>query len=250
MEGMRAVDASAEEGGAERPRVSVVVPALNEERYLPRLLDALDRQSFEAREVIVADAGSADGTADLARERGCTVVSGGRPARGRNAGASRAGGKFILFLDADVTVPPTFVQDLMGQVREKGLAVASGFISPDSGRLIDRVLVGGSNLFCYLVQRTSPHAAGFYIFVRKSLHEEIGGFNEELFVGEDHDYVNRASKMGKFRFLTHPRVAFSMRRFDREGRTLMLWKLFVLEIYRSLKKEVKREVVTYEFGKH
>ncbi|MFW6329641.1 MAG: glycosyltransferase, partial [Alkalispirochaetaceae bacterium] len=89
--------------------VSVVIPAFNEEQLLPILLDSLKAQEFTDFEVIVADADSEDETARIAEEAGARVVPGGMPARGRNAGAAVAEGRFIIFLDADVRVPPNFV---------------------------------------------------------------------------------------------------------------------------------------------
>jgi glycosyltransferase involved in cell wall biosynthesis len=230
--------------------LSIVIPALNEEKYLPRLLDSLERQTFADFETIVADAGSCDCTTKVAARYGCMVVSGGKPAQGRNEGARHAKAPFVLFLDADVLVEENFLEDLMGRVFQRKLEVASGFVCPDSGKLIDKLLVSGSNLYCYLVQRASPHGSGFYILARKSLHDRIGGFNEQLFMAEDHDYLCRAARLGKFEYLRHPRVIFSMRRFDKEGRGVIIWKYFVLEMYRAFKKEVKREVVPYDFGNY
>jgi glycosyltransferase involved in cell wall biosynthesis len=228
--------------------LSVIIPTLNEEKYLPRLLNSLAQQTYTDYEIIIADAGSTDGTRAMAIQHGCRVVPGGRPAQGRNAGARCARGDYLLFLDADVTVDPGFLQDLMDRVRNYRLEVASGFITPESERLIDKLMVTVSNLYHFAVQRISPHASGFYIIARKSLHDGIGGFNEELFLTEDHDYVIRAARHGNFRYLWYPRVSFSVRRFNKEGRALLVWKFLVLEIYRIF-KEVKNEVVGYEFGK-
>jgi glycosyltransferase involved in cell wall biosynthesis len=228
--------------------ISIIVPTFNEESYLPRLLDSLRRQTYRDYEIIVADAGSSDRTRMVAAQYGCRVVSGGRPAQGRNAGARRARGDYLLFLDADVTVEPQFLQDLMDRMHYYQLEVASGFITPESNRQMDKMMVLISNLYHYAVQRISPHASGFYIIARKSLHDRIQGFNERLFLTEDHDYVIRAARLGRFRYLWHPRVTFSVRRFNKEGRVLLVWKFFILEIYRIF-KEVKHEVVQYEFGK-
>ena len=84
--------------------------------------------------------------------------------------------------------------------------------------------------------------------MQASLHEKIGGYDEELFLTEDHDYVIRAARHGKFRYLWKPRVRFSVRRLDKEGRLRLIWKFLVLEIYMIFRK-VKDEVVGYEFGK-
>jgi glycosyltransferase involved in cell wall biosynthesis len=75
-----------------RPRVSVVVPTLDEERYLPVLMQSLAAQTLPVHEVIIADAGSQDGTVALARTAGARIVPGGHPGAGRNAGAAAASG--------------------------------------------------------------------------------------------------------------------------------------------------------------
>lgn len=95
-------------------RISVVVPAFNEERYLPRLLDSIDAARLRhpagpaAVEVIVADNGSTDATARIAAARGCRTVA-VRPRRigaVRNAGARAARGRILAFVDADMQVHP------------------------------------------------------------------------------------------------------------------------------------------------
>jgi len=228
--------------------LSIVIPTLNEEKYLPQLLRSLKKQTFKDFEIIVADANSQDATREIARRYGCQVVMGGRIAPGRNAGARQARGEFILFLDADVTLVPSFLEHLESKVGEEKLDVASGFIAPDSRKKFDHIMVTTSNLWHFVIQHFYPHASGFYIFARKSLHEKIGGFDEELFLTEDHDYVIRAARLGKFKYLWKPRVKFSVRRFDKEGRWGLIWKCLVLEIYMLFGK-VKKEIVHYEFGK-
>lgn len=228
--------------------LSIVIPALNEEHYLPRLLDSILEQSYTDYEVIVADARSIDGTAAAARRYGCRVVPGGTPAQGRNAGARLARGSYILFLDADVLLEKTFLSDLLHSVGQRRLDVASGFVTPDSGKPLDRVLVTGSNWYCFLIQKLSPHGSGFYILATKPLHNRIGGFREDLFLAEDHDYLRRAARQGRFAYLRHPRVIFSVRRFDKEGRWGLVWKYFILEIYKAFKKEIKTTIIPYDFG--
>jgi glycosyltransferase involved in cell wall biosynthesis len=228
--------------------VSIVIPTLNEEKYLPSLLQSLQEQTLSDFEIIVADANSQDATREIAGSYGCQVVAGGRIAQGRNAGARHAGGEFILFLDADITVAPAFLDELMHKVHKKNLDVASGFITPDSRKIFDKIMVATSNMWHFAIQYCYPHASGFYIIARKSLHDKISGFDEELFLTEDHDYVIRAARHGKFRYLWKPRVKFSVRRLDKEGRWKLIWKFLVLEIYMIFKK-VREEVVRYEFGK-
>ena len=228
--------------------ISIVIPTLNEEKYLPHLLQSLRQQTLTDFEIIVADANSQDNTRKIAESFGCQIVEGGRIAEGRNAGARQAVGEFIFFFDADVTVATTFLEELMHKIHKKNLDVASGFITADSNKIFDTIMVATSNIWHFAIQCFYPHASGFYIIARKSLHERIGGYDEELFLTEDHDYVIRAARYGKFRYLWKPRVKFSVRRLDKEGRLRLIWKFLVLEIYMIFRK-VKDEVVGYEFGK-
>ena len=91
------------------PRFSLIIPAWNEQAYLPRLLDTVDeartryRGGPDAAEVIVADNDSTDATAVIARDRGCRVVhvAKRRIAAARNGGAGIARGEILCFVDAD-----------------------------------------------------------------------------------------------------------------------------------------------------
>ena len=85
--------------------VSIVIPAYNEENYLPRLLRSIQAQDFPDVEIIVADADSTDRTAAIARSAGARLTRGGVPAVGRNNGARLAKGDYLLFIDADTVIP-------------------------------------------------------------------------------------------------------------------------------------------------
>src|SRR6185503_10199525 len=94
--------------------ISRVIPAYNEERFLPRLLDSVDvaRQRYargaDAVEVIVADNASTDRTAEIALARGCRVapVAKRSIAAARNAGGRAALGEIVCFIDADSRIHP------------------------------------------------------------------------------------------------------------------------------------------------
>ena len=95
-----------------KPEWSIVIPALNEERYLPRLLESIRRQDFDDHEVILVDSDSDDNTVDIAKSYGCRVLSGkrGNPGINRNIGAKHARGEHIIFFDADVVLPEGFLR--------------------------------------------------------------------------------------------------------------------------------------------
>ena len=82
--------------------LSIIIPTLNEENYLPLLLESIKKQNFKSYEIIVADAGSTDRTIEIAKNHGCKITSGGLPAKARNQGAKIAKGDLLLFSDADI----------------------------------------------------------------------------------------------------------------------------------------------------
>lgn len=235
--------------GRSKHRLTVIIPTLNEIAYLPGLLDALDVQTRLPDEVIVADAGSTDGTAELVRSRGARVVRGGMPAVGRNAGAQVAGGDLLLFLDADVLPPPDFIAHVLEEFKHKEYDVATCFIAAVGENPLDQMICVGTNLYCRIIQPVSPHAPGFCILSRRIAHERMGGFDEVLTLSEDIDYARRAKRYGKFGILTSTRIPVSMRRVGKEGLVRLGLKYAWCEMYALVGKPVRVAPFEYEFGK-
>lgn len=229
-------------------RLSVIIPTLNEAAYLPGLLDTLAEQTRPPDEIIVADAGSIDGTAELARGRGARVMRGGMPAAGRNVGAHAAIGNLFLFLDADVVPPPDFIARAVEEFERKGYAVAASLIAALDGDLVDQIIAEATNLYFLVMQPISPHAPGFCILVQRAIHEKIGGFDELLRLSEDIDYARRASQYGKFGILTSTRIPVSMRRVEKEGLVGLGLKYAWCEMYALAGKPVRAIPFEYEFG--
>ena len=234
--------------GRINPCLTVIIPTLNEIAYLPRLLDALDVQTRLPDEVIVADAGSTDGTADLAQSRGAQVVRGGMPAVGRNAGVRAARGDLLLFLDADVLPPPDFIALVLEEFERKEYDVATCFLAALDENPLDRMICVGTNLYFRIIQPVSPHAPGFCILSKRIVHEKMGGFDESLALSEDIDYARRAKRYGKFGMLTSTRIPVSMRRVEKEGLMGLSLKYAWCEIYALMGKPVHEAPFEYEFG--
>lgn len=228
--------------------LSVVIPALNEEKYLPLLLDSLKRQKYQDFEMIVADAKSNDKTREIALENGCHVIEGGLPACGRNNGARKVSGDWILFLDADVVLPPEFLIKAMAEIKGRKLDIASALINPLSDKKIDKVFHRAYNAYAVMTRSFYPHAPGFCIFIRKKIHDQIGGFNELIKLAEDHDYILRASHVGKFGLLKTVRVPVSVRRFDRDGHVNIAMKYLACEAHRIFLGPVEKNFFHYQFG--
>src|SRR3989344_5642131 len=106
-------------------KISIVIPALNEEKCLPILLESIRKQDFRDYEIIVADANSTDRTADIARKYGAKVVAGGMPGPGRNKGARAAKGEFLYFFDSDVRFPKGFLRNTYEEMKKRGINLAT-----------------------------------------------------------------------------------------------------------------------------
>ncbi|MFW6250113.1 MAG: glycosyltransferase [Alkalispirochaetaceae bacterium] len=229
-------------------KVSVVIPAYNEEELLPILLDSLREQTFHDFEVIVADANSDDRTAAIAEEKGAQVVEGGMPARGRNAGASVAQGRFILFLDADVKVPPEFVANVHDEMERRYADLATCEIRPISDVGLDKALFSLANSVVRYTARSEPRAPGFCIFCTKRLFDRVGGFDETITLGEDHDFLKRASKYRPMIWLYDSYMEVSVRRLEKEGRLAYALKALQSDLYRNLVGEIRNNQIEHEFG--
>jgi rSAM/selenodomain-associated transferase 2 len=150
---------------------SVIIPALNEEARIGACVAAV-RALDPAVEVIVADGGSADRTAELAAAAGATVVE---APRGRgpqcNAGAARAGGEVLVFLHADTALPAEAFPLLRELFADPAAQVAKFRLSFDAD---DPVLALASRLMWFDTRLTSYGDQG--IVIRRALFTELGGF--------------------------------------------------------------------------
>ena len=231
-------------------KLSIIIPTYNEEKTLPFLLSSTRQQGFIDYEVIVADANSTDRTRKIARDFGCLVVTGGMPAVGRNRGAAAARGEYLFFVDADVIIPRGFIKNVFAEMKEKDIQIASCGVVPLSNKNIDVVLHGLVNAYLNATQYFYPHAPGFCIIIKRSIHEQVGGFDEKLTLAEDHDYVKRAKKLGKFRILKKVKILVSVRRLDSDGRINVSAKYVLVEVYRLLVGEIETDIFKYKFGHH
>jgi glycosyltransferase involved in cell wall biosynthesis len=232
------------------PKLSIVIPTYNEEKYLPLLLRSIKAQTFTDYEVIVADNDSTDRTPEIVRDFGVKLVRGGpHPSIGRNNGAKEAMADLLLFLDADVILPdPWFLQMTVAEFEKRHLDVATCKIEPMSSKPIDKIYYATFNYYMWVTQATAPHAQGCCIFVRRRLHAALNGFDEAIKLAEDHDYVERAAKIGKFAVLESYKIPVSVRRFDRDGRLNIAIKYLIAELHLRTKGSIKSDKFNYTWG--
>lgn len=230
------------------PAISIVVPALNEEKFLPILLESIKQQTFTDYEVIVADAGSTDKTKTIAKKYGAKVVPGGMPGPGRNRGAEVATGEFLFFFDSDVYLPKDFLEKAYNEMQDRFLDMATCEFLPESDLQLDKIMFKLANLHVKLNQTFNPRAAGFCIFITRRLFHRIGGFDESVKIAEDHDLVDRASKFRALGFLNSVQLTVSIRRLEKEGRFSLVEKYLQVEMHLFTKGSIKEDIIEYEFG--
>jgi glycosyltransferase involved in cell wall biosynthesis len=229
--------------------LSIVIPVKNEAKSLPLILGSIKAQSFTDLEVIVAiSADTTDDSRRVAEAFGARTVVGGMPGPGRNRGAEVAKGDVILFLDADIILPPGFLAGTVAEFKRRRLGVATCFIQPLSERLDDKFFHDVFNLYMKMVAEFSPHAPGFCIFAQHDLHDAIKGFDEEIKLAEDHDYVMRAARIGRYGILKSFKIPVSVRRFERDGRLNIAMKMLLAEIYLQTKGNIKTDIFRYRFA--
>ena len=166
---------------------SIVVPAFNEEAFLPKTLLSL-KEAMEPiphnGEVIVVDNNSYDATAELAREHSARVVfeEHRQIARSRNAGAQKARGRWLIFVDADTQVSQRLLQRALAEL-ESGRCVGGGSLVcfDEDLRWPATVLL---NFWNYIALRRGL-AAGSFVYCLKSAWQETGGFSERVYASEE-----------------------------------------------------------------
>ncbi len=231
------------------PLISIIIPTLNEEKFLPKLLSSIKNQTYKNFEIIVADANSVDRTIAIAKEYGVTVVEGGKPAKGRNNGAKVSNGEYLLFIDADVVVPEDFLEKAIEEFDNYYYEVATFVFKPISRLKIDKLLFRIDNILIERLKKVYPLAPGFCIMATRRIFRRVGGFDESLYLAEDHDFVRKASKISKFGIVRNTEVFVSVRRLEKEGRINLVKKYLMAEIWRAVRGKVDKEILEYEFGK-
>lgn len=217
--------------------ISIVIPTKNEEKYLPRLLNSIERQSSKPLEVIIADAGSNDKTLQIVEYFEARIVQGGSPAFGRNNGAENARGDLLYFMDADTVMPAEFVKKTMEEFRKRRLDAAAldnypVYIQGEKGfdskpiRSFDKAVYFFHNYGQGLLSALNfPTATATCIISTKDMFNSVGGFKDIVF--EDSEFALNTSKKGKFGILNSSYINVSTRRFDKHNRPLfVLHQLF------------------------
>jgi len=219
---MKKNTSSKEKGGVGKlPFISVVIPAYNEEAYLPACLEALKHQTYpkESFEIIVVDNNSTDKTAAIAKAAGATVIN--EKSQGHvfalNTGMKQANGEIIATTDSDTKVNKDWLKTIERVFRDIEVAAVTGPAWYQSSSKTKRYIVKYS-YYVYLKLHFAvgkPSLSGLNLAVRKSAFYKIKGLDTRYRIFSDVELGLRIKEVGKVLFCKELSVVSSPRRWEK-----------------------------------
>lgn len=179
---------------------SIIIPAYNEAAELPSTLSSI-RRAMEAvsleGECIVVDNNSTDSTTAVAQSHGADLVVQepiNQIARARNAGAAKARGRFLIFIDADTRIQPELLVEALHRLEETPCVGGGSVIKFESEvSALGRIGIG----LWEHISRFTRIAAGSFIFCRREAFKAVGGYDESLYASEEVRFSRLIKKWGR-----------------------------------------------------
>jgi glycosyltransferase involved in cell wall biosynthesis len=239
--------------------ISIIIIALNEEKYIHQLFESLEDQTSQDFEIIFVDSNSTDKTREIAefygqRFREFTFIKleeAKGPGYARNRGAEQASYERLLFLDADTFLPPNFIRTMKKKLVNKYCDLATFYMrTSEPGRSL-QIGAFTLNFFMALMYPLYSSGYGACLLSTGTAHDLIKGFREDLAICEDCNYIKRARKYGySFRIL--PITFFtSGRRTMIENKATLIKKYLYSHLYRIFTgKEIRKGKIKYEYGNY
>lgn len=223
-----------------KPFFSVVIPALNEEKYLPHLLQDLSKQTFTDFEVIVVDGNSEDKTVTKAKQfekkLPITVftVSKRNVSHQRNFGAKNAKAQWLIFMDADNRIPPFFLLGLRYQLaKNPNTDFFTTWINTKATNQSDKIWERSINLSYEISWKilNKPQCFGALIGCKKSVFD-LYPFDENQLFFEDVQFLLNLNKHGfKFTIFREPTFTYSLRRQKKEGKLKLTYGFLMSHLH-------------------
>lgn len=200
------------------PRISVVIPAYNEEKYLSYALSSLQKQTLRDFELIVVDNNSTDKTKDIAAHFHAKIITEDHQGYvyALSRGLREATGDVIAVMDADTKAFPSWLATIQKAFADKHVVAATGAIkTSETFSLANFCIDTLYSLFLlinFLIGK--PHLSGFNFAVRRNVLEKAGGMNERFTMSPDVDLGLRMKQYGKVVYTHSMVVLCSTRRFE------------------------------------
>ena len=191
------------------PKISVIIPAYNEEKYIVKTLQSVHQQDFSDYDIIVITNACTDKTSEIAARYAKVYVTKRKGVSlAKNIGAAKAKGKILVFLDADTILAKNCLSEIDKRFTSE-YSVGTVKVAPDNFQWRYRILMGLKN--CYF-------RFGFYegsngiVFCRK---KDAPLYREDLQLREQRYFIKELLKRGKYCFVSSSTVTTSMRRYEK-----------------------------------
>lgn len=236
---------------------SVIIPTLNEEKFVGNLLESLYAQTQNDFEVIVVDGKSKDHTVQIVTSyktqlSHLRVIESSKrnTAAQRNLGASAARNDWLVFVDADTILLPYFFERVSAYIRKNKAWALTTWCRADSEVRGDALLALFSNMTVELsVKFRRPLAPGPLTIVHRRAHEAIGGYDKEYRNTEDVDYGRRLQEAGyPLHIIRETLYVWSLRRFRREGTLSILQRFALTSLLVLVTKRPPKYISGYDLG--
>ena len=205
------------------PKISVIIPAHNEEKYIEKTLESLTKQDFADFETIVVANGCTDKTEEKVKKHQninlrLLSLPKANASVARNAGALNAQGELLVFLDADTSLAGDALQIIHQRFADKH-AVATTLVLPEENKIKYQLALWFKNANLY--SKIYKGSSGVLICRKKDFHT-VGGYNPQLSVREHRKLILKLLEKGKYACLPTYAIT-SMRRFQQWGITQVAW---------------------------
>jgi glycosyltransferase involved in cell wall biosynthesis len=204
----------------EKPKISIVIPTLNEEKYLDGILCSLRNQTLKGFEVIISDDSSTDKTVEIAKKYGAKVVVNDRIGEyhSRNVGAKHAKADILLFTSADVIFPERVLEKTVEKFSEDSELIALYKpLVPFDGPFWSKI----EYMFYYTVAALASkitresNASSTFMSVKKTSFEKTSGFNDLM--SADSILSRELNRLGKVKLCFDEFIPISGRRIKKLG---------------------------------
>jgi glycosyltransferase involved in cell wall biosynthesis len=187
------------------PDFSIIIPAYNEAKELPRTLGAISRAMESVQlngECIVVDNNSSDDTAAVASANGADQVvfePVNQIARARNAGADASRGRHLIFIDADTRIDSALLKEALRRLEETP-CIGGGSVIEFEGEIS---AIGRFGISMWeQISKYTKIAAGSFLYCRREAFDAVGGYDESLYASEEVRFSRQIKKWGRERGLS------------------------------------------------
>lgn len=219
--------------------ISIIIPTRNEEKGLDKILSTLKSTITIPHEIIVSDGNSTDGTVAIAQKYADKIVvqDKQRPktiGTGRNQGAEAASGEYVVFLDADCTIPnpDEFFKRALNyfETHPKTVGLCARLkVWPEHATWMDRIVFSCVNTVYAFFNNILGigTASGEFMMIKKAIFVQAKGFKERLAASEDINLFYTVSRLGQTHLLRSLVVLHTSRRAHAIGWPLLLWEWLI-----------------------